>query len=218
MPPLGWRKSKDGKQAKSQRLNEAVTAAAAANNGVVPQELAEAAAAAAAAAAGLKIQTTKSASAAAAASARKAAKAKAQAQAQAKAPVSAPAPELPLLPSRPQDDAEMELRKRAEEFALKKRRGLFTEDLRRIMYGYGDDADPLKETVNIVEDIVIEYISEMTQKAMEQGGEGHKGKVHVNDLLSLVRRHPRKYARATELLRVDREIKKAREEHQQAKR
>ena len=38
------------------------------------------------------------------------------------------------------------------------------------------------------------------------------------DALSLVRRHPRKYARATELLRVDREIKKAREEHQQAKR
>lgn len=83
------------------------------------------------------------------------------------------------------------------------------------MYGYGDDADPLKETVDVVEEICIEYILEMTQKAAEIGAE--EGKVHVNDLLALVRRHPRKYARATELLRVDREIKKAREEHTQNK-
>eukprot|EP00793_Prasinoderma_coloniale_P007124 PRCOL_00006976-RA len=106
-------------------------------------------------------------------------------------------------------------KKRWEEFALKKKRGIFTEDLRRIMYGYGDDADPLKETVDVVEEICIEYILEMTQKAAEIGAE--EGKVHVNDLLALVRRHPRKYARATELLRVDREIKKAREEHTQNK-
>lgn len=32
------------------------------------------------------------------------------------------------------------------------------------MYGFGDDQNPYTESVDIIEDLVIEFITEMTQK------------------------------------------------------
>ncbi|KAK9826807.1 hypothetical protein WJX81_002869 [Elliptochloris bilobata] len=89
-----------------------------------------------------------------------------------------------------------------------KHRGLFSKDLKFIMYGYGDTATPYKETVDLVEDIVVEYVSALAHKAMA-GAAGKGGRMLPEDLLYLLRKDPHKFARAQELLRMNEEIQAA---------
>ncbi|MGH0179705.1 UNVERIFIED_CONTAM: hypothetical protein FKN15_002028 [Acipenser sinensis] len=42
-----------------------------------------------------------------------------------------------------------------------KRKRLFSKELRCMMYGFGDDQNPYTESVDILEDLVIEFITEM---------------------------------------------------------
>ncbi len=42
--------------------------------------------------------------------------------------------------------------------AAGRRRALFTKELRCMLFGYGDDANPYTETVDFLEDLVIEFI------------------------------------------------------------
>jgi transcription initiation factor TFIID subunit 13 len=61
--------------------------------------------------------------------------------------------------------------------------------------------------VDFLEDLVMEFISEMTRKAMDIG---RSGRVQVEDIIFLVRKHPKMYARVKELLTMNEELKKAR--------
>lgn len=92
--------------------------------------------------------------------------------------------------------------------AEKRKRGLFTKELRSMMYGYGDDSDPLPETMLLVEDIVVDYITEMMHKAQDLAGS--RGRPSTEDIMFLVRKDPRKYARVKELLSMNEELKRAR--------
>uniref|UniRef100_A0A1B0C698 Transcription initiation factor TFIID subunit 13 n=1 Tax=Glossina palpalis gambiensis TaxID=67801 RepID=A0A1B0C698_9MUSC len=87
------------------------------------------------------------------------------------------------------------------------RKRLFSKELRCMMYGFGDDKNPYTESVDLLEDLVIEFITEMTHKAMEIG---RTGRVQVEDIIFLVRKDPRKYARVKDLLTMNEELKKAR--------
>lgn len=51
-----------------------------------------------------------------------------------------------------------------------------------MMYGFGDDQNPYTESVDLLEDLVIEYITEMTHRAMEIG---RTGRVQVEDIIFL---------------------------------
>ncbi|KZV44155.1 transcription initiation factor TFIID subunit 13-like [Dorcoceras hygrometricum] len=42
------------------------------------------------------------------------------------------------------------------ESSFKRKRGMFQKDLQHMMYGFGDDSNPLPETVALVEDIVVD--------------------------------------------------------------
>ena len=44
------------------------------------------------------------------------------------------------------------------------RRRIFSKELRCMLYGYGDDRNPYTETVDFLEDLVMEFITEMTHK------------------------------------------------------
>nr|XP_012323435.1 transcription initiation factor TFIID subunit 13 [Aotus nancymaae] len=44
-----------------------------------------------------------------------------------------------------------------------KRKRLFSKELRCMMYGFGDDQNPYTESVDILEDLVIEFITEMVR-------------------------------------------------------
>ena len=88
-----------------------------------------------------------------------------------------------------------------------KKKRLFTKELRCMLYGFGDEQVPYTETVELLDDLLIQYITEMTVKAMNVG---KKGRVHVEDIVYLIRKDPKKYARVKELLTMNEELKKAR--------
>ena len=89
----------------------------------------------------------------------------------------------------------------------KGKKRLFTKELRCMLYGFGDEQVPYTETVELLDDLLIQYITEMTVKAMNVG---KKGRVHVEDIVYLIRKDPKKYARVKELLTMNEELKKAR--------
>ena len=63
------------------------------------------------------------------------------------------------------------------------------------------------ETVDMLEDLLIEFITETTHKCMEIG---RTGRIQVEDIIFLVRKDPKKYSRVKELLTMNEELKKAR--------
>jgi transcription initiation factor TFIID subunit 13 len=87
------------------------------------------------------------------------------------------------------------------------RKRLFSKELRCMMYGFGDDQNPYTESVDLLEDLVVEFITEMTHRAMEIG---RTGRVQVEDIVFLVRKDQRKYARVKDLLTMNEELKRAR--------
>ncbi|XVF14013.1 hypothetical protein REPUB_Repub09cG0019700 [Reevesia pubescens] len=94
------------------------------------------------------------------------------------------------------------------ETSFKRKKGVFQKDLQHMMYGFGDDANPLPETVALVEDIVVEYVTDMAHKAQDIGSK--RGKLSVEDFLYLVRKDLPKLNRCTELLSMQEELKQAR--------
>ncbi|URE04123.1 transcription initiation factor IID, 18kD subunit family protein [Musa troglodytarum] len=95
------------------------------------------------------------------------------------------------------------------EASLKRKRGVFQKDLQHMMYGFGDDPNPLPETVSLVEDIVVEYITDM-QVHKAQNIASKRGRLLTEDFLYLVRKDPPKLHRCTELLSMHEELKLAR--------
>ncbi|KAJ8027642.1 Transcription initiation factor TFIID subunit 13 [Holothuria leucospilota] len=96
---------------------------------------------------------------------------------------------------------------------MEKKKRIFSKELRCMMYGFGDDQNPYTESVELLEDLVVEFITEMTVKAMEVG---RQGRVQVEDLIFLIRKDPRKYSRVKELLMMNEELKKARKAFDEA--
>uniref|UniRef100_A0A2K5CXK4 Transcription initiation factor TFIID subunit 13 n=1 Tax=Aotus nancymaae TaxID=37293 RepID=A0A2K5CXK4_AOTNA len=88
-----------------------------------------------------------------------------------------------------------------------KRKILFSKELRCMMYGFGDDQNPYTESVNIFEDLVIEFITEMTHKAISIGRQG-RYKLKILDL--------RTFARIKDLLTMNEELKQARKTFDEA--
>ncbi|RWS17911.1 Transcription initiation factor TFIID subunit 13-like protein [Dinothrombium tinctorium] len=95
-----------------------------------------------------------------------------------------------------------------------KRKRLFSKELRCMMYGFGDDENPYTESVDLLEDMVIQYIIEVTYNAMEVG---RQGRVQVEDIMYLMKKDGRKYARVKDLLIMNEELKKARKAFDEVK-
>ncbi|CAN1175942.1 Transcription initiation factor TFIID subunit 13 [Linum perenne] len=92
--------------------------------------------------------------------------------------------------------------------STKRKRGVFHKDLQHMMYGFGDDPNPLPESVALLEDIVVEYVTDLTHKALDVGSK--RAKISVEDFLYLIRKDPPKLNRCTELLSMQEELKHAR--------
>ncbi|CAL5221728.1 g3976 [Coccomyxa viridis] len=101
-----------------------------------------------------------------------------------------------------------------------KKRGLFSKDLPNMMYGYGDTKTHYQATVDLVEDIAVEYATALAQSALDRTSTGKGGKLQAEDVLFVVRKDPKKFARGMQLLQMNEEIKtakKAFEETEQLK-
>ena len=87
-----------------------------------------------------------------------------------------------------------------------KKRRLFHRELKYMMHGFGDDPNPYSETVDLMEELVVQFVMEMTLKAMEVG---KSGRVHVNDIIFIIRKDRKKYSRVKDLLMMKEQIDKA---------
>lgn len=88
-------------------------------------------------------------------------------------------------------------------------RGLFTKELKNLMYGFGDDRNPATDTVNVMEEILIEYITDVCQTA---GAQTKRVRLSIEDLRRALSRpaDAKKLARMEELLFMQEDIKRAR--------
>ncbi|KAJ3725923.1 transcription initiation factor IID, 18kD subunit-domain-containing protein [Lentinula raphanica] len=83
--------------------------------------------------------------------------------------------------------------------------------VRNLMYGFGDDRNPANDTVNVMEEILVEYIADVCQAA---AGPGRKGRLSIEDLRRALSRpaDAKKLARMEELLFAQEDIKRARQQ------
>jgi transcription initiation factor TFIID subunit 13 len=66
----------------------------------------------------------------------------------------------------------------------------------------------MQETVLLMEDILIDYITDTVHKAQDVAS--RRGKLTTEDIMFLVRKDARKFARVKELLAMNEELKRAR--------
>ncbi|EGZ17414.1 hypothetical protein PHYSODRAFT_503737 [Phytophthora sojae] len=86
-------------------------------------------------------------------------------------------------------------------------RGELVESIKHMLFGFGDEAEPLDETAELMEDLVVEYVHAMTKKAMELAT--IKGKLDTECFIFLIRKDPERYDRIAELLRANDEFRAA---------
>lgn len=98
----------------------------------------------------------------------------------------------------------------APEIRRRRKANLFTNDLRSLLYAYGDVIDPYPETVATLEDILHEYIEIMCQEAYRVARVANRHKLKIDDFKFALRYDPKKLGRAEELLMLQKEIAEAR--------
>ncbi|KAI9509628.1 TFIID-domain-containing protein, partial [Russula earlei] len=88
-------------------------------------------------------------------------------------------------------------------------KGLFTKELRNLMFGFGDDRNPSNDTVNVMEEILVEYIADVCQTA---NAPAKKSRLSIEDFRRALSRpaDAKKLARMEELLFMQEDIKRAR--------
>ncbi|GLB34928.1 putative transcription initiation factor IID, 18kD subunit [Lyophyllum shimeji] len=86
-------------------------------------------------------------------------------------------------------------------------KGLFTKELKSLMYGFGDDRNPANDTVNVMEEILVEYITDVCLTA---GASSRKTRLSIEDLRRALSRpaDAKKLARMEELLFMQEDIKR----------
>jgi len=87
------------------------------------------------------------------------------------------------------------------------RKFIFRKELRSMLYGFGDDKNPSEETLDALEQIVIDYIRQVCEKCLQVG---KPNRLTLEDIHYLIRRDAKKFARVKELLSMHDELKKAR--------
>lgn len=87
---------------------------------------------------------------------------------------------------------------------------LFSKDIRPMLYGFGDAPNPDPETVDLVEDCALEYLSRVLDQATRFAGRRGTDKIKTEDVMMVLRRDSKKYGRMEELLYMDKEVKRVR--------
>lgn len=77
-----------------------------------------------------------------------------------------------------------------------------------MLYGFGDVEQPREDTVELVEDYMMEFMKETLVKAANVSEK--RGKIKSDDIMHVLRNDPKKYARIEELLYMNEELKNAR--------
>jgi transcription initiation factor TFIID subunit 13 len=76
-----------------------------------------------------------------------------------------------------------------------------------MVYGFGGDVSPDPQTVDVLEDVMIDFVSGIVQRA--RAAATKPGKLRAQDLLYTIRKNPQQWGRAKELLLLKKEIEEA---------
>ena len=71
----------------------------------------------------------------------------------------------------------------------------FQEDIKKMMYGFGDDLHPNPETTELMEQYVIEYLQNMTSLVLSRSHRGGHNHMQLGDLIHYLKSDPVKYYR-----------------------
>jgi len=113
-----------------------------------------------------------------------------------------------------ESDEEEEKKRGESDRPVDDKKALFKRELRSMLYGFGDDKVPFEETLELLEQIVVAYIRELSARAMEVG---KAKKVALEDIHYLIRRDAKKFGRVKDLLSMSEELKRARKAFDEAK-
>ncbi|KAI9754729.1 MAG: hypothetical protein M4579_004576 [Chaenotheca gracillima] len=86
----------------------------------------------------------------------------------------------------------------------------FPKELRMLMFAFGDDREPLDESVKVLDEIVTDFIIETCHEAALSASYSRRQKIKVDDFRFVLRKDPRKLGRVQELLAMDKQLKKDR--------
>ena len=81
-----------------------------------------------------------------------------------------------------------------------------------MLYAFGDDQDPLSETVHTLDEALTDFILEICHGAAEAAHYHGRQKVKVDDFMFTVRRFPQMLGRVQELLQMEKTLKEARKQ------
>ena len=84
--------------------------------------------------------------------------------------------------------------------------------VRQFLYAFGDDKDPLPETVRVLDEIVTDYIIETCHVAARSADVTGRQKIKVDDFRFAIRNDEMATGRVKELLQIDKELKDSRKQ------
>ncbi|KAK3821434.1 MAG: transcription initiation factor IID, 18kD subunit-domain-containing protein [Benniella sp.] len=89
----------------------------------------------------------------------------------------------------------------------KRKKYVFAKELKQLMYGFGDVPNPSNDAVGVLEDMLIEYLTDTCIQAAAVAEK--RGKVNVEDFKFVLRKDAKKRARVEELLYMNEDIRRA---------
>jgi transcription initiation factor TFIID subunit 13 len=84
--------------------------------------------------------------------------------------------------------------------------------VRALLYAFGDEQDPLPETVRVLDEIVTDFIIETCHTAARSATFSNRQKIKVDDFKFAIRNNEAMLGRVQELLGMDKELKEARKQ------
>ena len=84
--------------------------------------------------------------------------------------------------------------------------------MKQFLYAFGDDKEPLPETVRVLDEIVTDYIIETCHAAARSADIVGRQKIKVDDFKFAIRNDELATGRVKELLQIDKELKDSRKQ------
>ena len=76
----------------------------------------------------------------------------------------------------------------------------FTNELKGLMYGFGDVENPDPESIELLQDYVIEYIQNIAYAAYRRNKRKGSNEISLRDLLYVLRKDKKRYYRIPKLI------------------
>ncbi|MCJ1461299.1 Transcription initiation factor TFIID subunit 13 [Mycoblastus sanguinarius] len=88
----------------------------------------------------------------------------------------------------------------------------FQDELRQFLYAFGDDKEPLAETIRVLDEIVTDYVIETCHTAAKSAEVAGRQKIKVDDFKFAIRKDEVGTGRVKELLQMEKVLKDQRKQ------